>query len=1171
MQRKKILITAVLFSIGIATMSGQSIENQATDLLSQGEESSGEMVTIRKFIPDVSPQTKAMIRYDNSSDVGNTGSFNYSVPLIHWEDPDFDFPINLNYSGTGFKPSEPDNFTGKDWSLACGGVIYRKVVGMPDDFLWDEDGSDYTQGFLSTIKQGSDKESIKDSLLYGRPEYLLGMWYSENVLALNYDNFKYEAASDIYHFNFGRHSGKFMIDYDGSILVYGNDGGHYDVDISGYELVSNTSNYTSTIRITTDDGYVYCFGGSYGSVEYNSLSWQTVVGSLDFDMTHKNTIVAFYLSKIIAPNGRELEISYMGEDIDRKFHELPELLMSDTYYDEIMRNNYHLYYSYSASPQDKLNLKATYLFGTLEGDDHRHQILLFDEIEDNQKKPLNNLNKCALISEVKTDDKRIVLSYSEREKSIYSHDDSEPFALKCGAQLNKISLYRGPSGPMIEESTLEYDLMNGLYPRLYLKSIDNSIEGKHSFAYNTVGVDPLTFNIDFWGYWRGGLDINDSLIPAIADSTKNDNLSYNVTSDYLGDIRQPLYNPAGATMLNCIEFPTGGKMEISYENHDYSTYFKKDLHTDYKKVLTDADINYPCGGARVKSIGFKHNGKSDKKIMYKYTKDEDSHLSSGILEYMPQYWHLNKMITFMNRSVFYPFFNSDGFNPNDICSPHLTYSAVTEYWTDSYEYRNIPPSHIEISPAEEDCTKEITVSAGNHQSIGIPDLDKSASLFSRWQILMDAENSSEASCRVIIRRTGDLMTVYDKVITGKRNEEFINPITEFGTGNYHVEISKSGPANVKFQTHYPECMDELLVNGPAVIRKYTDHHTNPDVYHYGKSFWGQTFLDPNQLLPDPVRDEEYYRNNFIVPENHSTERGKLLQQIYLSEDKDTVKVVNNRYKKCESGDVAVYGICPTVVSNIPCIANYANVNIERFYCYKPIETFETEYFGDGSKYCNKSTMTYDDWGYLIRAENEISSESSELTEFKYDIGGYPGLLTEEKYSKINGADTLEVKRVEYYYWANKLTGISEYCNDELTYSVSASRRDKYGNPIELYTSQGKKYTLLWGYKGKYMIAQIENADYREVRTVLGQDPINISDTGENILNTIDGLRLKLPHAKITTYRHNPLVGVYQITDESGQSHEYRYDDANRLNTELMINDLNQKILLNRYTYNIVNQ
>ena len=111
MHRKKILITAVLFSISIATMSGQSIENQATDLLSQGEESSGEMVTIRKFIPDVSPQTKAMIRYDNSSDVGNTGSFNYSVPLIHWEDPDFDFPINLNYSGTGFKPSEPDNFT----------------------------------------------------------------------------------------------------------------------------------------------------------------------------------------------------------------------------------------------------------------------------------------------------------------------------------------------------------------------------------------------------------------------------------------------------------------------------------------------------------------------------------------------------------------------------------------------------------------------------------------------------------------------------------------------------------------------------------------------------------------------------------------------------------------------------------------------------------------------------------------------------------------------------------------------------------------------------------------------------------------------------------------------------------------------------------------------------
>ena len=1160
----------MLLYVSIASMSGQDTLPSQANTLSQEVERT--VISMTEFVPEISPQTKAMMRYDHSSDIMNAGRFTYAVSLIHWDDPDFEFPISLTYSGAGFKPSEPDNFTGKDWSLSCGGAISRKIVGMPDDFLSSEDGTGKTEGFLSTIKQGFNKDSIKDTLLYGNPETIMGMWMTENVLALKNDNFRYEATSDIYYFNFGRHSGKFVIDYDGSIIVYGNDGGKYEVDISDYKPVSSTSDYTSVIRITTDDGYVYSFGGSYGSVEYNSLSWQTTVQTSPYDMKHKNTIIAFYLSKIIAPNGRELHVSYMGEDIDRKFHDNPEYLMSDTYSNEVIKNNYHLYYSYAASPQDKMTLTAKAAYGTPVGSDVSYMFLMPDlNFSNVNKVPINNLNKCALVSSVETDDKKVVFSYSQREKCIYSHDKSKAFPLKCGAQLNKVSLYLGNSVPAIEESILEYKPMTSLLPRLYLSSVDNSIEGKHIFTYNTIGVDPLTYNIDFWGYWRGNVGAEESLIPAIADSTKNGATSYNPTSDYVGDIRQPLYNQAGATMLNSIEFPTGGRINITYENHDYSSYFRKDLNTDYMKVLTDADVNYPCGGARVKSVEFMNGGKIDKRVMYKYTRNENSHLSSGTLGYVPQYWHLCKIVPLGGNGSFMPIYNSDGFNPNDVHVPHVTYSTVIEYWTDSYEYRHIPSSHIEISPPEDDCTKEIVVSAGNHQGTEIPAIDEAAALFSRWQILMDADQSSETSCRITIKRTDDWVTVYDKIVTGERYEEFINPIDMFGVGEYRIEISKSGLCNIKFLTHYPECMNSLLVNGPAVVKTYSDYHTNPDVYHYGKSFWAQTFFYKNCLMPDPIRDEKYYKNNFVIPEDHSVERGKLLQQIYLSANKDTVKTINYKYGKCDPGEVAVYAIKPNVVSGIPCIANYSNVNIERFYCYKPVEVIETECFSDGSKYEKKSYMAYDRWGYMTGCKKELSLESYEMTEYEYGNSIYPGLLTSERYSIINDTDTLQVKRIEYNYWKNKLSGILEYRGDVLINGISVSMHDKYGNPIELQTSQGKIYTILWGYQGKYMVAQIENATYNEVRTALGQDPVNISDMGENILNIIDGLRLKLPNSKIITYRYKPLVGVCQITDESGQTYEYWYDEANRLNTELMINDMNQQVLLSRYTYNVVNQ
>lgn len=65
-----------------------------------------------------------------------------------------------------------------------------------------------------------------------------------------------------------------MIDFDGSVIVSGNDGGHYTVDISRYKLRDTNEGCDSEIRIKTDDGYTYCFGGSYGAVDYVALVWK---------------------------------------------------------------------------------------------------------------------------------------------------------------------------------------------------------------------------------------------------------------------------------------------------------------------------------------------------------------------------------------------------------------------------------------------------------------------------------------------------------------------------------------------------------------------------------------------------------------------------------------------------------------------------------------------------------------------------------------------------------------------------------------------------------------------------------------------------------------------------------------------------------------------------------
>ena len=74
-----------------------------------------------------SPQTEAMLRYDNSSVNLNTGTVSLSIPLVEFDDPDFDVDISISYSMDGFKPLQPDNFVGMGWRLNCGGVITREV------------------------------------------------------------------------------------------------------------------------------------------------------------------------------------------------------------------------------------------------------------------------------------------------------------------------------------------------------------------------------------------------------------------------------------------------------------------------------------------------------------------------------------------------------------------------------------------------------------------------------------------------------------------------------------------------------------------------------------------------------------------------------------------------------------------------------------------------------------------------------------------------------------------------------------------------------------------------------------------------------------------------------------------------------------------------------------
>lgn len=82
-----------------------------------------------------SAQAYEMTKYGSLTPSLYTGTFQYSLPIYTYKDEDFEIPVSLDYSFNGYRPSQPSGTVGLGWTLNCGGVITREVVGFPDEYL----------------------------------------------------------------------------------------------------------------------------------------------------------------------------------------------------------------------------------------------------------------------------------------------------------------------------------------------------------------------------------------------------------------------------------------------------------------------------------------------------------------------------------------------------------------------------------------------------------------------------------------------------------------------------------------------------------------------------------------------------------------------------------------------------------------------------------------------------------------------------------------------------------------------------------------------------------------------------------------------------------------------------------------------------------------------------
>jgi YD repeat-containing protein len=618
-----------------------------------------------------------------------TGTFDYNIPIYELNQNGFQDNISISYNSSGFYPNKRDGELGVNWSLNCGGVISRSVVGVPDEYMGyptisggSANGSYYGGRRLpaSTNQTALDNGIFNLDLNYIFP--VLKEFGGRVKVPGTTISQSYETKSDKFTFNFHGISGKFYINTKGQPIVICNNNIKIDVDLTYFvespsaypyyyepaaDFDANGTIYRSKIIFRLDNGYTYEFGGEINSLSYNMISPTNSSLSTVVPMG----VNSWYLKKVTSPNGERLIYDYdhYKIDVEGTFASDP-ISGADAFEPPLFNPTEYPTYPFLVNrfKNKTINFDQFYSSGTAFG--------IFPlwnsatSTSGNTQDQVNYMKGCYI---------RSIRSYSpynsQSNVNIYFYYTANTikfypafndFANRFGKKLSQIKVYTS-NNSLIKNFDLNYTNYTN---RNFLTSINLNSELYNQFDYYNVTSLPATNTsaIDHWGFFN---DNSSSNILPFGDQDANGN--YNITSSE----RDPSTSKYDYGMLKKVIFKTKGFTEFIYENHNYSKRLERRSVNNFLPALYS--VNGIAGGARIKQIK-QFDGTNYSNIKeYSYN---DGSLSSGILLDYPRYLYYVRHDA-PNGYQYFTQFNSSGFNSNAVESNYITYAKVTETNSDS--------------------------------------------------------------------------------------------------------------------------------------------------------------------------------------------------------------------------------------------------------------------------------------------------------------------------------------------------------------------------------------------------------------------------------------------------------------------------------------------------------
>ncbi|WP_369012978.1 RHS repeat domain-containing protein [Flavobacterium anhuiense] len=1114
-------------------------------------------VVLPQIVPPA-PNAAALAQYADIPVSKYNGVPNISIPLYTIKTGGYELPITVSYHASGIRVAQEASNVGLGWVLNTGGVITRQVRGIDDfNFL------NSNRGFLASpaLPAYGDYSGLPPR----RSECNNFEPFLASTVLTPFINFRCtgpkmsgdgltiieggelladyiaDTESDLYSFNFGPYSGKFVVNKDGSTVLY-------SPESCIIIKVINTNSW----QATTPDGVIYKFTKKEYTRPYSFTTDQYYPG-LEL-VTGGNSsydyISSWYLTDILLTNGENITFSYTdlnteswnyGSIITNRVEQIGSVNCT---WDNEKFTSYNNQYTKSSS----MNTIECMLH-TISWNEGSVNFSYSDRVD--------------LSTQVSLASKKI------DKISIKKLDGTLPFNTD-GTEISKIEF---------SQSYFNSQDLNSPYKFLSLRLKLDSFtvdDKKYSFTYlNPNALPKKTSNsTDHWGYFNNEPNLSD-IVKSSGGSTYN--VPYFIPKMMVTDLvnfqSQKFYNganrncnPAVITngMLASIQYPTKGVVSFEYEpnefdlpvnsNTSYALVDYADAYDDSAYTIENKAVASVCAGCYVPATNPSFTLTKKTKVKFQFS-------------YAPYGSQTNSVPV-------------DG-NGNGLFFGSIVRTDVAIY---SKSYYFVPGSLGKVF------NDEIELEAGTYKiSIGTN---------YNFTTKASANYSSEKSLPASKRIVGGGVRI-KKIISDKNTKVFTYNQEMDPTKTSGILMTEPSYAYVSFDMF--NCF-RAFVKESSPVHPLSDSGAAVG-YTWVKENITDGF-DVSSTLSKYKNRAEFRNRGSNTPVMPVFDNGLLWEETYLNNSrvvsKKTLNYENALVKRYELYNT--YFIRVNFTFGTYANSNYYRIMPE---WWKLTSETTQDYFYDSigtQSIVSKQTIyDYNINNFKVNKITTLNSEGKSVVQkitypYDYTSSIYTGMVNKnfintpiETIVLVDGKVTkaklntfkevqlfpdgeVQTRFVPEFEYAFKSvnsptesafvkynglsTDLSNY-QEVLNYNMYNLR----GEPLQITTYGTQKYTYLWGYNQNHPVAKIDNATYNETIALPGFNSAitgGLSDTQETTL------RNGLPNAMITTYTYKPLFGVSTITDPKGDTTTFTYDNFGRL--EFVKDNKGNILTENQYHY-----